>query len=32
MAFFPIPFGYVEVRVDTRPQLPPRRPPVRRPR
>jgi hypothetical protein len=26
MAFFPIPFGHVEVRVDTRPQLPPRRP------
>ena len=31
MAFFPIPFGHVEVRVDKRPQLPPRRP-VRRPR
>ena len=26
MAFFPIPFGHVEVRVDTRPQLPPRPP------
>jgi hypothetical protein len=31
LTFFPIPFGHVEVRVDTRPQLPPRRP-VRRPR
>jgi len=26
MSFFPIPFGHIEVRVDTRPQLPPRRP------
>jgi len=26
MSFFPIPFGHIEVRVDTRPQRPPRRP------
>jgi hypothetical protein len=31
MAFYPIPFGHVEVRVDRRPQRPPR-PAVRRPR
>jgi hypothetical protein len=31
MAFYPIPFGHAEVRVDTRPQSPVRRP-VRRPR
>jgi hypothetical protein len=24
MAFFPIPFGHIEVRIDKRPQRPPR--------
>jgi hypothetical protein len=30
MAFYPIPFGHVEVRVDNRPQRPPVRPAGRR--
>jgi len=33
MAFYPIPFGHVEIRVDQRPQRPPLAPkPVRRPK
>ena len=33
MAFFPIPFGHVEVRIDQRPQRPPVRvKPVRQPK
>jgi hypothetical protein len=30
--YYPIPFGYVEVRVDRRPQRPPHVPAGRRPR